>query len=284
MALLEEADSDSIGSTGVKKPKSNPTRRKDEEDGENGDEEDEEEEEYEIEAIIDAKRGAFKPGEYGYLVKWKGYDSKHNSWVSEKDAGNAKELIDDYFKRKQKSTSASKPPQRGRASMSAKASSISAKATSKEKSKGASPAVESTSASVVKRGRGKGRGKAAASASASEASEDEDAQKTKKKKRVNGSMNGTGASKREMEGHDERKYTTMKDLNMSALKNWESHVKQVTTVERVGEGLMIYFETTDNKYVREPSSTCAKRFPQKLIQFYESHLRWKLAEDDVGDS
>ncbi|KAH8114005.1 hypothetical protein DFH11DRAFT_1877815 [Phellopilus nigrolimitatus] len=237
MALLEEADSDSIGSAGVKKPKSKPSAAAErpaskskattanqsdseeaEKDGEDGDWEDEEEEEYEIEAVIDAKRGGSKHGEYDYLVKWKGYDSKYNSWVSEKDAGNAKDLIDEYFKENKKSTSASRPSPRRRASMSAKSSSISAKVTLKEKSKGASPVAKNTSASVMKRGRGKGPGKAA-SASA------------------------------EMERHGKRKYRMMKNLDLSALKNWERYVKQVTTAELVDEGLMIYFKTTDNKLI-----------------------------------
>lgn len=41
-----------------------------------------------------------------------------------------------------------------------------------------------------------------------------------------------------------RPYTTMKDLKLGSLKNWEDHVKSVTTVERHNGGeLMIFFET-----------------------------------------
>lgn len=79
------------------------------EEEEEGEEGGEEESEYEIEAIIDAKRGSFpevgrherticKPttqdasslssqGRMGYFVKWKGYPDSENSWVDEQDAG-----------------------------------------------------------------------------------------------------------------------------------------------------------------------------------------------------
>jgi hypothetical protein len=49
---------------------------------------------YEIENIIQHK--LIENNEYTFLVKWKGYDSKDNSWVNEKDL-NAKELIKKYF-------------------------------------------------------------------------------------------------------------------------------------------------------------------------------------------
>lgn len=49
---------------------------------------------YEIENIIQHK--LIENNEYTFLVKWKGYDSKDNSWVNGKDL-NAKELIKKYF-------------------------------------------------------------------------------------------------------------------------------------------------------------------------------------------
>jgi len=54
---------------------------------------------YEIEAILDAKRGATGSTRIGYFVKWKGYGDEENSWVDERDAGGAKELISDYWSR-----------------------------------------------------------------------------------------------------------------------------------------------------------------------------------------
>ncbi|THH10348.1 hypothetical protein EW145_g1389 [Phellinidium pouzarii] len=294
MAHVEETDDISVDNSDVEKPKSkssvaaerstskNKAAEKQSSDGEESGDGDEDEEEYEIEAIIDARRGKFRSGEYGYLVKWKGYGPEHNSWVSEADAGNAKELIDEFFRKK---TIFSSRPVKSRGKISK---------TPKEKGKTSSPAANA-SASVAKRARGKSQGKT--SVSDDDTSED-DLPKTKKA-RVGTSANGStkrgslaaldktddedismGTNGVEGSG-DARPYTTMKELRLSSIKNWEDYVKHVKTVERLEEGLMIYFETVDDKYVREPSTVCAKRFPQKLIEFYESHLRWKLADDDV---
>lgn len=69
-----------------------------------------EEEEYEIEEILDAKKGKFSgvctprlkngtfldqrpyrlfQGQWGYFVSWKGYPSEENCWIAENDAGYA---------------------------------------------------------------------------------------------------------------------------------------------------------------------------------------------------
>ena len=68
-----------------------------------GEPEDSEESEFEIEDILDAKRGIFPQvsffdalssiirtqlplqGRMGYLCKWKGYPDSENSWVDERD-------------------------------------------------------------------------------------------------------------------------------------------------------------------------------------------------------
>ncbi|KAH9039265.1 hypothetical protein EDB85DRAFT_283499 [Lactarius pseudohatsudake] len=64
---------------------------------------------YEIEAILDAKRGATGSTKIGYLVKWKGYPDEENSWVDERDAGGAKELIADYWLRHGKKKASPSP-------------------------------------------------------------------------------------------------------------------------------------------------------------------------------
>ncbi|EPQ56791.1 hypothetical protein GLOTRDRAFT_39838 [Gloeophyllum trabeum ATCC 11539] len=81
-------------------------RAEPEDDVEVGDEQeengDEEEEEYEIEAILDHQHGRFEAGKMGYFVKWKGYDASENSWITEEDAQNAKQAIDEYWDRQKK--------------------------------------------------------------------------------------------------------------------------------------------------------------------------------------
>ena len=47
----------------------------------------------------------------------------------------------------------------------------------------------------------------------------------------------------EVEEDENILYKSMKELNMSSGKNWERHVKEVRTVERVRDDLMVYFET-----------------------------------------
>ncbi|KAJ7787704.1 hypothetical protein B0H14DRAFT_2629070 [Mycena olivaceomarginata] len=79
---------------GKAKTKKSLSRSKDAEVVDSDEDDKSEKEDYEIEAILEAKKGQFKknPQKLGYYVKWKGYDETHNSWVLEDDA-NAPELI-----------------------------------------------------------------------------------------------------------------------------------------------------------------------------------------------
>ncbi|KZV92006.1 hypothetical protein EXIGLDRAFT_84419 [Exidia glandulosa HHB12029] len=71
------------------------------------------------------------------------------------------------------------------------------------------------------------------------------------------------------------------------LRTWENMVQSIQTVEAADDKtLRVYFvikdkETGDERRVVEDSAVCGKKFPQKLIQFYESHLRWRPAEDSA---
>jgi len=79
---------------------------------------------------------------------------------------------------------------------------------------------------------------------------------------------------------DERIVQTM-DHYMDKL-SWESLVKNVDTVERVGDVLMVFFTLYTGEAVRETTKICKERFPQKLLEFYEDNLRWRQVDQDEG--
>ncbi|KAG6886116.1 hypothetical protein C0993_002635 [Termitomyces sp. T159_Od127] len=227
------------------------------------------EEEYEIEAILDAKRGSFPNGRMGYFVKWKGYDASENSWVDEQDAGNAEALIDEFWK---------KHPKKARKSLDA------AKTPKKPRKSAASEEVdESVSTGTKKRGR--------KSQSAKESiSED----RTVKKAKKNGATTDLDKDPHPLEGE-----VVVGDMSAyMSVQSWEHLVETIDTIERAPDGLRVYFTLTNGDRVVEDSKLCSQRFPQKasllnlvssmwslthtiqLIEFYEGNLRWKSAGDE----
>lgn len=76
---------DSNHSIASQKPARNVNKRAKTENSEN---------EYEVECLLKHK---FEGKHEQYLVKWKGFDNRHNSWVDRKNL-NCKALIDNYLK------------------------------------------------------------------------------------------------------------------------------------------------------------------------------------------
>jgi hypothetical protein len=54
------------------------------------------EEEYEVEMVLDSR---MRRGTLQYLVKWVGYPREENSWVKEKDMGNARRKVQEFHQR-----------------------------------------------------------------------------------------------------------------------------------------------------------------------------------------
>ncbi|KAI6149173.1 hypothetical protein BKA82DRAFT_3976949 [Pisolithus tinctorius] len=221
---------------------------------EDGAEEGEGEEEYEIEAILDAKKGQFPGGRMGYLVKWKNYGEEHNSWVDEDDAGNALELIQDFWARRRRN----KPGPRKSEPIKSKPRNVAAKPSRKSLVQDSSPEAEG----------------------ASKKRADDEEPRAKKKARKSEGTSRKAAEK--PESVEEEPIGNMK--KHMQVSSWEHLVESVDTVERNSDGdLFVYFTLyASNFLVRENSRVCAEKFPQKLIKFYESNLRWKI-EDGEGD-
>lgn len=68
------------------------------------------------------------------------------------------------------------------------------------------------------------------------------------------------------------------------IASWENLVETIDTIERGDEGdLYVYFKIKHSDVrMREVSRLCAQKFPQKLIKFYESNLRWRIDGEDAN--
>ncbi|KAF9482605.1 hypothetical protein BDN70DRAFT_874778 [Pholiota conissans] len=227
------------------------------------DEEGEEDEgtEYEIEEVLDAKRGYFPDGRMGYFVKWKGYEHSENSWVDEVDATNAIDLVNEYWRKnppkKKVVSAAKKSPKKGR------------------KSAGDEEASEAETSSTKKRGR---KSSAKKGEEDDEMDVDEEAHAPKKAKKST-----TQAAKAKARAPDTPEAEEPVIGNMDDymhMKSWEALVKTVDTIEkRQDQSLVVYFTLTTNEAVVENLDVCKQRFPQKLLDFFESNLRWRTIDD-----
>jgi len=210
--------------------------------------------EYEIEEIMDAKRGAFPEGRMGYLVKWKGYGEEENSWVDERDTENAKELVAEFWRKNPK-----KKPRKSVEPSSAK------------RARKSSVADESEDASTTKK-----RGRKPTIKIDSGEDEEEPSRNRKVRKAEKPPAKGQKMSEEPQPRlHDMAKYMDR--------ESWEDLVDTVDTVERTDDGLFIYFTLKSGEYIRDNADVCRKRFPQKLLSFYESNLKWRAAEANSDD-
>ncbi|KAI0741639.1 hypothetical protein C8Q80DRAFT_146850 [Daedaleopsis nitida] len=227
----------------------------------------EDEEEYEIEAILEAKQGAFPEGVMGYLVKWKGYDATHNSWVKEEDAEGARELIAEFWKKNtkkqlRKPEPKPKPTPKPRKSVARK----------DESDDG-----EEEEAPKKKRGR---PSKASVGRAASE-DQEEEAPKKKPRKSTGAGKNTSASARRtaaavadEDEDEDEQEFVNMK--KMKDATTWDHLIQCIDTVEKADNGeLYVYFTLKNGSHGKEKSDVCKKKMPYTLIEFYEGNLRWK---------
>ncbi|KAI3998119.1 hypothetical protein K525DRAFT_281522 [Schizophyllum commune Loenen D] len=214
----------------------------------------ESEEEYEIERILNHQEKRFGR-QRGYFVKWKGYGEADNSWVAEEDAANAKDLITEYWDREKEK----------KAAKSGSASTASIKRGRKS---------EPRTASEVSKKRA--RSTKAVSAEPIEVDEEPPAQK--KKRQSKGAKMEVDGTEDDEDGDADLPVVAAMDKKYRNLDSWEDLIASIETVEQHPDnpdGLMVYVTLKDGRRVRETSATAREKFPQLLIDFYESNLRWK---------
>ncbi|KAJ7132365.1 hypothetical protein C8R44DRAFT_48979 [Mycena epipterygia] len=287
MAPVSPTASDNASDSGKRKAKSkskSPAKaaaKKDESEVEDSEgqsgaegEGEEEEEEYEIEKILDAKKGQFEKNKLGYFVKWKGYSDEHNSWVIEEDAANAKDLIEQYWAENKK-----KAPSKKAASESAPPASAAAKKARKSITVDDASDAERGSASAPPKKRGRKSQSAVKATENGGDDNDDDARPAKKPRKT---------AEKEKDKEKGKKLKSVEPLpeedeigDMSKhmhVPAWDHLIRHIDTVERVDDTLYVYFTLNSGERIKEDSKKCSDKFPRKLIEFYESNLRWKEAD------
>jgi len=231
------------------------------------DDEDVQEEEYEIEEVLDARRGFFPEGRMGYFVKWKGYGPDDNSWVDEKDSENARELVDEFWR---------KNPQKKKVAVAGRKSVDKKSPKKPRKSTATDDTSDAGEISTKKRGR-KSSSHKVGSGDEMDVDEEKPAKKAKKDSAQPSKTNAKKVNTTSPE-EDEVHLGTMKKY--MSMASWEGLIKTIDTVERSDDDeLKIFFTLNNGERVMETSAICKQRFPQKLLEFYEANLKWRHAGD-----
>ncbi|KAN0065103.1 hypothetical protein ACQY0O_001599 [Thecaphora frezii] len=251
-------------------------------DDDDDDDEEEEAEEYEIEAIRDHREDKSNPGYLEYLIKWKGYPEKDNTWEPEENAANSQQIIDAYWKKKPAKSQPNKfqkeikkKPKRGSAAIHDDDDGDSAdfQDATEEAEDAAPPAKKRKSSSA-----------AAVAAQKEEDSELEEADEDERERQMK---------------------EVMDDLlrTYKKLDDWEPIVEGVETMERGDDevlmarlafkkdkeyskkmkqlGLPDLAKTGPQLWVKE--IVASKKCPQKVLHFYREHLRFSRPSKEVTD-
>jgi len=198
-----------------------------------------EDEEFEVDKILDHKG---KGESRMYLVAWVGYPASENSWTEEPNLDSCKSLLDQYWKEKGPDTNG------------------------KKKSGSAAPA----SGAASKKRKSLPNGTSARS---------QPARKKVKEDSSDGSANGKAniaLPKEESDSDEDAAAETDINKYMDQL-NWEEAVSQVITVEKddINGALRLFVTWEDGSRAWVASDLIYTRAPQKVIAFFESHLKFK---------
>ncbi|TKY90322.1 hypothetical protein EX895_000320 [Sporisorium graminicola] len=261
------------------------------EDGE-GDSSDVAEDEYEIESIVSHFQDS-SAGELSYFVKWKGYPDSENSWVYESDMGGAQEMITEYWAKvpeKRVKRMGTKGGKKGKRQSSVSASSPAAKASSSSLAAagkrsgrrelsllahGETPSSRTKVARRVTDGLAPSRSPTPDDALIDVASDPA-------LQRIRSDPNLTDEQRQVLEAqHLHAVKLDRLRKRYARIPDWDPIVKRVEAVEKMSDNklrVFVHFENGDR--LAFESIVAHHRCPLKLLQFYESNLRFKKRDDD----
>lgn len=250
------------------------------------------EDEYEIERIVSHSQEPSN-GQLSYYVAWKGYPDSENSWVFEQDMGGAQEMIQEYWAKVPKKAVKKMGTKGGRNGK--RQSSVGAAVTPVKSQQGRKRGRRESSLlsteqvgsarKVRKNGVSGLSGELAPSRSPSPDDALVDTETDPAIQRIQSDPTLTD---------DQRETLIAQYLHgvkldrlrkrYARIADWDPIVKRIEAVEKMSDGklrVFIHFESGDR--LAFESVVAHHRCPLKLLQFYESNLRFKRKDGEGED-
>ncbi|KAG0331364.1 hypothetical protein BG004_001700 [Podila humilis] len=215
---------------------------------------------FEVERVVAHRRD--KAGNLSYQLKWQGYPDSDNTWEQEESVF-CHDLVSEYWERYQSlggrksdpSGNDQKPPAKRAAGKAGKATSSSSRArsTSQPAHDALLPDLPPV-ASAAKRQR-----------------TSESAAAAKRLKAVDDSE--------EEEREDEQSSSRAQAWSPpSEWKSWDEHIQHVLTVEKIKNAMVVHVKWRNGHETEHNAKDAHAKFPQRLIAFYEAHLKFTQAQ------
>ncbi|KAG0319809.1 hypothetical protein BG000_003781 [Podila horticola] len=275
MGNLSELHHDEVKAKEDKEKKikeDNPRDENDDEDDEDDDESDDGEDNvYEVERVAGHMRD--EDNVLAYLIKWKGYDEKDNTYEK---IVNCDDLIADYWSRYE-AAGGKKSDREGREpkpQVPKRVANRHGKSTGSNRSSSHAPEPLLPDLPPLTK----------ESRESHERRESRESSAPKRQRVSNESRKDPVATKRqkaddhesevEDDEEEDKEKTTFPPAEWTS---WDEHIREVQTVEKLKNSMVVHVLWKDGHETEHEASVAHQKFPQKLIHFYESHLKFTQA-------
>ncbi|KAG0083459.1 hypothetical protein BGZ93_004643 [Podila epicladia] len=240
----------------------NPRDEVEDEDDEDDESDDGDDNVYEVERVAGHMRD--EDNVLAYLIKWKGYDEKDNTYEK---IVNCDDLIADYWERYEAAGGKRSDPE------------------------GREPKPQVPKRVANRHGKSTGSNRSSSHApepllpDLPSVTKDSRESPAPKRQRVsNESRRDPVATKRqkgddyesEVEDDDEED-KEKKTFPPAEWASWDEHIREVQTVEKLKDSMVVHVLWKNGRETEHKAAIAHQKFPQKLIHFYESHLKFTQA-------